>query len=111
MLDQVVRPQLMKMLAWYIAIQTDFSCNPGKYGKYFQKYLDPGLWDLLMATYTDAEYDHTWDALENMCQLFRITSQSVAKHFGFEYPFDEDHNVSAHIKHVRSLPKDAEEMY
>jgi len=29
MLDEVVRPELMKMLAWYIGAQTGFKINPG----------------------------------------------------------------------------------
>ena len=110
MLDQIVRDQLMKMLVWYIGIKTQFSCNPGKFGKHFQQYLEPELWDLLLQTYANADYVHTWDALEAMCQLYRITTHSVAKHFGFEYP-EEDAKVSAHLKHVRNLPKDAKELY
>jgi len=111
MQDEVVRPQLFKMLAWYIGINTDFSINPGKSGKAFKKYLDPTLWDMLMATYADAEYDHTWEALEAMCGLFQKTSRLVADHFGFEYPASEDEKVSAYLKHVKSLPKDAPEVY
>jgi aminoglycoside 6-adenylyltransferase len=111
MLDQIVRPQLIKMLDWQIGLKTKFSRNPGKYGKYFQQYLEPELWELLMSTYANADYDQTWDSLEKMCQLFRIVSKIVAEHFDFEYPLDEDQNVSAHIKYVRSLPKDAKEMY
>jgi aminoglycoside 6-adenylyltransferase len=111
MQDQIVRPQLMKMLAWYIAVHTGFSCNPGKFGKDFKQYLGQALWELLMATYSDADYNHTWESLENMCELFRITSRFVAEHFGFVYPADEDKNVSAHLKHVRSLPRNAKEMY
>jgi len=111
MLDQHVRPELMKMLAWYIGINTKFSCNPGKSGKYFKQYLEPELWGMLIATYADADYDHTWESLDKMCQLFRIVSPSVAEHFGFEYLLDEDEKVCAHLKHVRALPKNAKEMY
>jgi aminoglycoside 6-adenylyltransferase len=111
MLDQYVRTQLIKMLAWHIGTKTEFTINPGKFGKYFKQYLDPALWDLLMATYADADYEHTWDSLEQMCQLFRKTSRSVSQHFGFEYPLEDDEKVSAHLQHVRSLPKDAKKMY
>ena len=111
MQDQVVRPMLMKMLNWYIGIQTGFSVSPGKYGKYFKRYLEPELWDQLMATYADADYDHNWDSLAQMCQLFRETSGFVSQHFGFDYPHEDDQKVSAHLEHVRTLPKDAQEMY
>ena len=111
MLDQYVREQLMKMLTWYIAVQTGFSLNPGKYGKHFQQHLEPELWAMLEQTYSDADYEHTWDAHELMCRLFRLTAARVAAHFGFDYPYGDDERVSAHLKHVRSLPKDAKEMY
>ena len=111
MQDQVVRPMMMKMLNWYIGIKTGFSVSPGKYGKYLKQYLEPELWDQLMATYADADYDHNWDSLTQMGQLFRLVSHTVANHFSFEYPQADDRNVSAHIAHVRKLPKDAKEMY
>jgi aminoglycoside 6-adenylyltransferase len=110
MLDQIVREQLMKMLVWHIGIKTEFSTNPGKYGKYYRQRLEPKLWEMLLKTYSDADYDHTWDALEMMCWLFRIATHSVAEHFDFPYP-EEDEKVSAHLKHVRRLPKTAKEMY
>lgn len=111
MQDQIVRPQLMKMLAWHIGINTEFSRNLGKFGKSFKQYLEPELWNMLLATYADAGYDRTWVSLDTMCHLFRITSQFVAEHFDFDYPIDDDEKVSAHLKHVRLLPKDAKEMY
>jgi len=111
MLDVVVREELVKMLRWQIGVQTRFSQNPGKMGKYFQRYLAPELWDLLLKTYTDASYAHTWEALFTMCNLFRIAAQEVATNFGFEYPHGDDQRVTLHLEHVRSLPRDAHEMY
>jgi len=111
MQDQYVRPMLMKMLAWYIGIRTRFSCNPGKLGKYFKQYLEPELWEMLMATYADADYENTWESLEKMCALFQKTSRPVAESFGYEYLISDDEKVSAHLKNVRLLPKDAQEMY
>lgn len=111
MLDLVVREQLMKMLTWHIGIKTRFSRDLGKHGKYFQHYLEPELWDMLLNTYADASYDHSWEALFAMCELFRRVSLPVAEHFGFEYPYDDDKKVSQHLKHVRSLPRDAKKIY
>jgi aminoglycoside 6-adenylyltransferase len=111
MLDQVMRDQLMKMLTWYIGVKTQFSVNPGKFGKYFSRYLDPEFWQLLLKTYSNASYPNTWEALFAMCDLFRTAALSVAGHFGFEYPHGEDERVSAHLRYVRTLPRDAIEMY
>jgi aminoglycoside 6-adenylyltransferase len=109
--DQVLRPQLMKMVTWQIGVKTQFSRNPGEYGKYIRKYLEPDLWEMLEKTYSDAEYENTWEALTMMCNLFRITAIQVAEHFAFEYPNTEDKNVVAHLDHVRHLPRNAKEMY
>jgi aminoglycoside 6-adenylyltransferase len=111
MFDQVVREQLMKMLTWYVGVETQFLCNPGKFGKHLKRHLEPELWAMLESTYSDAGYENTWDALCVMCDLFRVTANQVAEHFGFDYPRGDDKRVSAHLKHVRSLPKNAKEMY
>jgi len=111
MLDEVVRSQLVKMLTWYIGVRTGFTRNPGKYGKYFQQYLEPELWDLLQETYADASYEHTWAALFAIGKLFRKAALPVADHFAFDYPHGDDERVSAHLVHVKNLPRDAQEMY
>jgi aminoglycoside 6-adenylyltransferase len=99
------------MLTWYVGMQTQFSRNPGKFGKYFEQYLEPGLWDMLQETYADAGYDNTWEALGTMCALFRLIANRVAGQLGFDYPHDDDERVSAHLEHVRLLPKNSTEMY
>jgi aminoglycoside 6-adenylyltransferase len=111
MLDEIVRAQLMKMLQWYIGMHADFALNPGKYGKYYQRYLEPDLWELLLLTYAGGDYEPTWEAMESMCSLFRITASEVAKLFGFDYPESYDRGVSAHLEHIRNLPREAKEMY
>jgi aminoglycoside 6-adenylyltransferase len=111
MLDQEVRTQLMKMLTWYIGMQTAFSVNPGKRGKYFQHYLEPELWDRLLQTYAEAGYENTWAALFNLTGLFGEIAVLVAERFGFDYPFEDEQKVGAHLKYVHSLPADAQELY
>jgi aminoglycoside 6-adenylyltransferase len=111
MLDVYVREQLDKMLVWYVGMRYDFQVSPGKMGKYLEKYLEPELWQLLLRTYSDANYDHTWDALLTMGELFRRIAIQVAGHFAFPYLYGEDQRVSAHLLHVRSLPRSAREMY
>jgi len=110
-LDRVVRDQLMKMITWYVGLRTQFSCNPGKYGKYLRQYLEPGLWEMLQKTYSDAGYENTWEALYTTCDLFRRLAIQVAEHFGFDYLHEDDERVSAHLRHVRCLPRDAKEIY
>jgi aminoglycoside 6-adenylyltransferase len=110
-LDRIVRDQLMKMIDWYVGMRTDFTCSPGKAGKYLDQYLEPALWDMLKRTYSDAGYERTWDALETMCNLFRTVAIEVAEQFEFDYPCGDDERVRAYLEHVRHLPRDARKIY
>lgn len=110
-LDHFVRDQLMKMITWYVGLRTQFSRSPGKFGKHLPQYLEPDLWEMLRKTYSDAEYENTWEALHATCDLFRRLALPVAEAFDFEYPQQDDERVSAHLAHVRCLPRDAVEIY
>ncbi len=111
MLDEVVRAQLMKVLTWHIGLRTGFARSPGYLGKHFQQYLEPELWELLLKTFAEGSYERSWEALFCMGDLFRRVAVPLAEHYGFEYPFEDDRRVSAHLRHVQALPKDATEMY
>jgi aminoglycoside 6-adenylyltransferase len=108
---EIVREELLKMLNWYVGVKYEFSKSPGKYGKYLKNFLEPELWQMLLDTYADASYTNTWDALVAMGDLFRRTAIHVAGRFNYIYPYKDDANVSAHLSHVRALPKDAQTMY
>ncbi len=111
MLDTVVREEMIKMLTWYYGTQTDYQKSPGKLGKYFKQCLAPELWHQLESTYADAQPEHIWDSLFAMGDLFRQTARSVAAYCGYEYPEQDYRNVTAHLRHVRALPRDAKVMY
>jgi aminoglycoside 6-adenylyltransferase len=107
MLDQILRDQLEKLLIWHIGIQTRFARNPGYHGKYFERCLEPELWDMLLKTYSGPGYADTWDAFFTMCRLFNRVALEVAGHFGLDYPHTYAARVSAHLQRVRDLPGDA----
>jgi aminoglycoside 6-adenylyltransferase len=111
MLDDHMRTQLTRMLSWYVGVKTEFTGDPGKLGKYLKNYLPEEWWQLLLNTYADAGIDHTWEALFTMTRLFRDSAKAVAEKFQFTYPEGDDQRVSAHLDHVRSLPKDTKEIY
>jgi aminoglycoside 6-adenylyltransferase len=111
MLDRCVRDQLMRMLTWYVGMQSGFRASPGKFGKHLEQHLEPGLWRMLQATYSGPGYEETWEALMASCGLFRTVARRVAENRGLEYPEDDDERVSAHLVHVRSLPRDARSIY
>jgi aminoglycoside 6-adenylyltransferase len=110
-LDCYVREELMKMIVWSIGLKTGFTQTAGKQCKYARRYLEANQWDLLMKTYADAGYEHTWDALEAACDLFQSLAVELAAHLGFDYPHADAERVRAHLNHVRRLPRDAKDIY
>jgi aminoglycoside 6-adenylyltransferase len=110
-LDVYVREQLMKMLVWYVGVQTDFKKSPGKMGKHLRQHLDPDLWSLLESTYASSSAEQIWESLFAMGNLFRRTAHCVADHFGFHYPEQDDKNVTNYLRHIRKLSPDARTIY
>ena len=111
MLDEVVREQLMRTLIWHFGIKTDFKMSPGKLGKNFKNVFGQEIVSEIERTYSDADFEHIWESLFTMTTLFRKIAQQVAFTFGFEYPQGDDDRVSAHLHHVKNLPRDAKEIY
>ena len=83
------------------------SQNPGACGKGLQRFLGPGLWNLLVQSYGDGSHEGVWNALLACGELFRSVANPVAKHFGFAYPHNDDARVTAHLHAVRALPPGA----
>jgi aminoglycoside 6-adenylyltransferase len=100
LLDEVLRAQLIKCLTWYCGSKTMYAVSLGKAGKHFRRYLEPGQYPLLLRTYADA--GHTWDALLAMAELFRAVAVPVADTFAFDYPYEEDARVTAHLHRVHA---------
>lgn len=111
MLNFTVRKQLEKLLSWKVGIETDFSVSVGKSGKYMYKWLSEREWDTYLETYDAATVERCWDAVEKMCMLFEEAAIWVGERLGYPYNMEEGKNCQKFLKHVRSLPKDAEAIY
>jgi len=107
MLDCLLRSELMKMLEWYFGIQTGFARSMGKHGKFLKQILDDAEWTMLENTYPDSDVENTWEALFTMGLFFRTIAIQVGNFFGFEYPSEEDQNVTEFLNLIRTLPGDA----
>jgi len=108
MMDGVVRDeQLMKMLAWYFGIKTDFKKSPGKLGKYIKADVEPEIWAELESVYCDADFENIWRSLFAMGSLFRKLAKFVAAYFDFHYNQQDDDNVTDYLKKIKNLPQGA----
>lgn len=107
----VVHQALMQMMDWYIGCQYEFAVNPGKFGKFYERYLRPDVYKKWLATYSDADPDNTWKAVFITMDLFRETALEVAAKLGYNYPMREDSSVTAYVLHVQQLPRNAQRIY
>lgn len=111
LINQVIRGALMQMTNWYIGCRYNFAVNPGKFGKYYQRYLEPEVYEKFLATYTDGDLQNIWRSVYTGMDLFREIAGLVAERLGYTYPEDWDAHVRAYMLHVQQLPKDAARIY
>ncbi len=110
-LNDPVRLEMMKMLDWYIGVNTDFSVTTGKCGKYLREYLDEKSWVKLLKTYPDGKRENIWEALFTMGDIFRTAGRAVGRALKYPYPEGEDRRVKEYLHHIHGLPCDAAEIY
>ncbi|MEY8355674.1 aminoglycoside 6-adenylyltransferase [Lachnospiraceae bacterium 54-53] len=111
MINLHIRPQLVKLLAWKIGLKTGFTCSIGKSGKDMHRWLSKEEWKRFLDTYGDAEPEHIWKAVMEMCGLFHETAGEVADRLLFSYNAAEAENCTRYLEHVRELPPDADKIY
>jgi aminoglycoside 6-adenylyltransferase len=109
-LEEAIRPELMKMLTWYFGLRTGFKKSPGKAGKYLKADLEPETWVELEATYSDAKFERIWESLFAAGRLFRRIACVVASAYGFDYPQGDDDRVSAYLLRIKNLPVYSQEI-
>ncbi|MFP3388497.1 aminoglycoside 6-adenylyltransferase [Brevibacillus sp. SIMBA_040] len=104
------RASLDQMVSWWIGSRYDFQISTGKLGKYFKNDLPESYWEMYKKTYSDSDYEHTWDALFVTCELFRRLALDVGDSLGFTYPVKDDESMMEYLRCVRNLPSDAKEI-
>ncbi|MBJ8074591.1 aminoglycoside 6-adenylyltransferase [Bacillus cereus group sp. N12] len=111
MLEGPMRDMLVVMLEWHIGMKTKFTANAGKFGKYFEQYVEKDVWEQFKRTFSNAEYENIWDSFFIMGDLFRKVANEIANTYEYQYPQDDDNKVTSYLKHVRKLPKDSKVIY
>lgn len=93
----ILRPELLRMIAWRVGLEKGFNFSLGKNFKYLDKHISPQLWERLVSTYALAGYNEAWRALWTIQQLFREVSKEVAALLGCAYP-DYDRNITLYTE-------------
>lgn len=98
MLEKVVRPMFMKIIEWYIGINTNFSVSFGKAGRFMNQYLSTTQYEKILATYSDQQIGNNWVSLFLMTELFGQFAKAVADYLNFKYNSNEEQNVTLYLK-------------
>ena len=79
-------------------MEHNFAVNPGKMGKYIERYLYSDQWRLFAGSFCSGNYDDMLRGLFSMCELFRIAGREVGKALGYAYPEEDDRRTSAYLR-------------
>ena len=98
-LNEIVRPNLLRMMSWHIGIKKGFNFSLGKNYKFIERYLSKEDWKTLLSTYDVSSYHKTWQALFTCLELFRKYSKAVGNQLDYTYP-DYDQAISNYTKDI-----------
>lgn len=89
-LNEIARPNLLRMMSWLVGVERGFSFSVGKNYKFLNHYLSEEDWEALTSTYSQNSYSNMWESLFTCYELFRKYSIAVAESLGYTYPkYDE----------------------
>lgn len=105
MVNQVVRPQLIRMLDWKAGILTGWTVSVGKSSKYLYQWLSGEEWQMLLSSYFDGNVDHAWESVFTMYGLFENTARFVGEKLGWMYYEKEGKAAWDFLRYVQRLPR------
>jgi len=100
-LNEIARPNLLRMMAWRIGADRGYTFSVGKNYKFIDRYLPAEDWTALLSTYSESGYEEMWRSLFACYELFRKYSRAVADSLGYAYP-DYDEAVSKYTEKIYS---------
>lgn len=98
-LNQILRPELLRVMSWDIGIRHGFDRSLGKNAKYIHQYLSKKEYETLLQTFSLGSDQAIWESFELCCQLFRIYSKKVAHTLTYTYP-TYDEQITNYIRNV-----------
>jgi len=100
-LNEIARPNLLRMMAWHIGSERGYSFSVGKNYKFIDRYLPAEDWETLLSTYAENGYPNMWRSLFACYELFRKYAGAVAESLGYRYP-DYDEGITRHTESIYS---------
>lgn len=103
MLEIPVREMFLKIIEWYIGVETGFTVSFGKAGRNIKHYVNPDLYNKILSTYPNSEINNIWNSLFTMAELFSELADKIAQAFNFTYNKNEERNVTNYLKRVHFM--------
>ncbi|UHA72642.1 aminoglycoside 6-adenylyltransferase [Paenibacillus sp. 481] len=102
-LNEIARPNLLRMMAWQIGAEQGYTFSVGKNYKFINRYLPNEDWEQFLSTYAEHSYPNMWQALLTCYDLFRKYATAVAESLGYPYPAYDEAITKYTEKMYRSL--------
>lgn len=98
-LNEIARPNLLRMMAWKIGLEQGYNLSIGKNYKFIERYLPNEDWEKLLSTYSENGYQEMWKSLLTCYELFRKYSKAVSGSLGYKYP-DYDEAITKYTESI-----------
>jgi aminoglycoside 6-adenylyltransferase len=102
--DVILMNGLITLLSWQIGLRYDWNVNIGKHGKWLKTFLPENLYARLVTLYPTVDYEEIWQSLSNFGNFACEIGTEVAEKLGYNYPMQEDINVTEYIQKIKVLP-------
>lgn len=99
--NQILRPELLRMISWEVGIREGFNFSVGKNYKFISNYLPEAELKKLINTFSQSGYKESWESFELCCKLFRAYSKEVASALNYKYP-DYDEKMTNFVQNIYS---------
>jgi aminoglycoside 6-adenylyltransferase len=100
-MDTVVRPMYLKVIEWYIGLNTDFKVAIGEAGRFMPQYLSTEQIENIVSTYADYVIENNWRALYVMTESFSEVAKIVAEELNYKYDIADDENVREYLSKLK----------
>jgi aminoglycoside 6-adenylyltransferase len=100
MFETHVRKMFLKIIEWYVGIETNFSVSFGMYGKFMKEHIHSTLYDKILSTYSDHKAKNIWNSLFIMTELFSELANKIATSLHFKYNMEEELNVKKYLREI-----------
>lgn len=104
-MERTVRPEMEKLLVWYIGCTQGWRFNPGAAGKYLGDLLPAELWQAYLQTFAGYDASENWQAIRAAAELVTRVAPEVAMALGYAWDEAEAANARSLVETIHRMPR------